>query len=161
MSQVTVYVRGGVVQDVDTPPSVIVAVQDYDTEGLGEDDGVQEDKDGRFIRSIWESRATIPVEPVNWSDYMVPYSEYWRTVAGPQANQEGWDVFDTDGTLQIQKVDDAEDGHVQLTDDGQAYQHCLLQALQGSRLHILALYLDGRLCDATEPILVPRNLIEP
>lgn len=98
----------------------------------------------------------------DWLQYMVPHSEYWRTVAGPQANKEGWDIFDTDGVLQIQRIDDPEDDCVQLDGDVAAYRHCVEQAMRGSKLHILALYLDGR-PNAYEPdpdILAPRTLLE-
>lgn len=57
MSQVIVYVRGGVVQDIDVPPDVVVHVKDYDTDGA--DEGVQEDEDGHFVESVWEHHAKV------------------------------------------------------------------------------------------------------
>ncbi len=89
---------------------------------------------------------------------MVNLGDYWIKNCDAAAKKEGWSLFNHDGTLQIQIIDDPEEGDGSLDNDGTAYTLCVLSALQGSKLHALALYLDGHSSD--DDTYVPRSLME-
>ncbi len=93
-----------------------------------------------------------------WNEYMIELGDYWIRECDAAAKKEGWTVFNADGVLQIQAVDEPEDGDVSLPDgDGQAYSLVAQKALEESKLHALALYLDGR--EADGEIFIPKALI--
>lgn len=76
------------------------------------------------------------------------------------SKSEGWAIFNADGVMQIQRIDDPEDGMI-LSGDGEAYSYVSGRALEGSVPHALALYLDGRE-DSIEfgfEIYVPKKLV--
>jgi hypothetical protein len=54
MKIVQVTVEGGVVQEVDCPFGVRVIVHDYDTEGIPEDELIQDECGDDCIETIWE-----------------------------------------------------------------------------------------------------------
>lgn len=88
---------------------------------------------------------------------MVQKKTFWTKQHDKRAKSEGWTIFDADGTLQIQRIDEPEDGDATLVIDAQAYQLCTKMALQGSKMHLLALYLDGRIND--EEMCVPKAML--
>lgn len=69
-----------------------------------------------------------------------------------QAKQEGWAIFDADGILEIQKIDDPEGVSEEIgfpvahefKSDRDALDHIIKRASEGSELHLFALYVDGR-----------------
>src|SRR6516164_3092315 len=89
-----------------------------------------------------------------WKDLMAPLGRYWMENCVERAWAEGWDVFqaerDDGTTLEINALDDPEvgGGGVYLTGgDAEAYDIVAKRALEGSKLHILALFLDGKLME--------------
>src|SRR3954471_4735819 len=93
-----------------------------------------------------------------WEKNMIALGNHWMKRYDDASKDEGWALFDHDGTLQIQKVDDPEPGQgTLLGDDSEAYRLVCEKALQGSVMHVLALYLDGR---SAEKVEVPNILIE-
>ena len=62
------------------------------------------------------------------------YREQWQ--------REGWDVFvrDSGGIMEIERDDRSEN----FDTDEDALRHVILKASMGSKLHLLALWLDGR-----------------
>lgn len=102
-----------------------------------------------------------PVTVLAWATVMAPLGDYWRRVASPRAIHEGWELFDCDGVLQIQGIDCPDDGDAGLAGgDAEAYQLCVTRALAGSKLHLLALFLDGRPSSVGDAKEVPRTLLE-
>lgn len=87
-----------------------------------------------------------------WNQHMTKIRvNAWTKAHDRAASVEGWSVFSViggsaDGEYQIQAFDEpSEDGTPPLlADDGEAYTLCCEKALEGSKLHALALYLDGR-----------------
>lgn len=68
----------------------------------------------------------------------------WKSEFSDRTMFEGWDVFDADGTLAIQRLDDpgsifAHMPNPLFEDDDEAVQHVLREAREGSELHIEAL----------------------
>lgn len=49
---VRVYVRGGVIQNMDVPEGVFVEIYDYDVDGVP-DNETSETDDGRCLFSVW------------------------------------------------------------------------------------------------------------
>lgn len=93
-----------------------------------------------------------------WYDHMTLLGSRWADQGSSLAIKEGWDLFNCDGQFQIQAIDVPEDGAPRLPGgDGEAYALCAKRALQGSALHALALYLDGRNIDDD---YVPEALLE-
>ena len=82
----------------------------------------------------------------------------WDVKRDTASSAEGWSIFNADGLLQIQRIDDPEDGSEPVfAHDGEAYKFVTEKALKGSKLHLLALYLDGR--SDTKDIQVPRLML--
>lgn len=77
-----------------------------------------------------------------------PFS-FWTPACSERANEEGWNLFETDGAVCIQKSDEAG----RFTCDQSTLNTVLGQAAAGSKLHMLAVYLDGRCVD--EPVDIP------
>lgn len=74
----------------------------------------------------------------------MPYSK--------KAAAEGWNMFSHDnGLFQLQRVDEA--GILQ--GDTEALAYVVKKALAGSKMHLLALYLDGRPVDCMVYIVTP------
>ena len=72
--------------------------------------------------------------------YMTPYKA-WKPEYDSRAAGEGWGMFDcSDGFFQLQ----ADDNHTTFHGDAEAVAFVVRKALAGSKLHLLALYLDGR-----------------
>lgn len=93
-----------------------------------------------------------------WEEKMVKLGDYWMKHCDAQSKKEGWALFNADGILQIQAIDDPEEGETILAGrDAEAYELCSTRALAGSQLHALALYLDGK---ESGEIFVPRVLVE-
>jgi len=81
----------------------------------------------------------------NWQKNMIELGTHWMEHYDEDSKREGWALFNHDGTLQIQALDDPEEGQATLKGgDGEAYTLCCNKALNGSKLHLLALFLDGR-----------------
>jgi hypothetical protein len=79
---------------------------------------------------------------------------YWT----PGTHQpDGWDLFDTDGTVSLQKDDDSG----RFKDDIEVMNYVVEQAAKGDKLCLLALYLDGReagvKCDIPKALRLSRN----
>jgi len=55
---ITIIVEGGVIQDIlDIPGDVIVAVQDYDVEGMGDADVSVDEYDDEYVSSSYQTRG--------------------------------------------------------------------------------------------------------
>lgn len=92
---------------------------------------------------------------MSWNKFMQPLGTYWTEHCDAQAKAEGWALFEGDNQrIQIQRLDESE----QLSNDGQAYQLVCQKAFKGSKIHLLALYLDGQ--NTSEEIYVPKFLVE-
>jgi len=90
---------------------------------------------------------------------MFEMGDYWNRVCDAQSKKEGWALFDADGVLHIQALDDPEPGQGWLEGrDNAAYSLCFKKALGGSKLHALALFLDGRPAD--EPVFIPAEVMK-
>lgn len=79
--------------------------------------------------------------------------------------REGWAIFNADGILQIQKLDDpdevAEAENIvvpTIDDDVTAINMVAEKAMQGSKLHAFALFLDGKV--AGDTMIVPEQFNE-
>lgn len=94
-----------------------------------------------------------------WKKVMVPLGQYWNQHCDEKSKAEGWALFNTGDELLIQKIDEPEEGEPELKNDAEAYELCCQKALTGSKLHLLALFLDGR-PDNNKGTDVPRCLIE-
>ena len=69
----------------------------------------------------------------------------WNLDLGKLALQEGWGLFDVNGTLDLQRLDEPEDGGKPVFDsDADAIRYVVNRALEGSAFHLLAIYLDRR-----------------
>lgn len=101
-----------------------------------------------------------------WDIHMVSLEKPWTNEFDQLASKEGWSLFsvnggkeDYDGRYQIQAVDDPEAGDAKLSgNDGEAYALCCQKALAGSKMHMLALFLDGQPFESA--VYVPRCLVE-
>jgi hypothetical protein len=70
---------------------------------------------------------------------------------------EGWGIFTTtEGKYNIQRIDKPEPGDGVLPSDEAAYQLVIGKALQGSKLHLMALMMDGW---ETDDCMVPTMLL--
>ncbi len=81
------------------------------------------------------------------SDQILPDSAaaLWSTDLSIQAMKEGWSLFDVSGRLDLQCVDEPEDGSAPVfPDDESAIRYVVNRALKGSAFHLLAIYLDRR-----------------
>lgn len=96
-------------------------------------------------------------------------AEIWRVHGAPAAQDDGWELFARDDTdeLELQVINDptevpslAAKGITDqlFADDVAALQHVLALARTGSRVHLLALYMDGRI--ATARTFVPWQLLD-
>jgi hypothetical protein len=97
-----------------------------------------------------------------------PQSSFiWPTYDQEVANEEGWCLSVCDKKyFDIQYLNDfeAEGGDLKQalgTDDCSVCAGVVRRAMEGSRPHMLAAYLDGRLFHTGEPIWVPNSLIHP
>lgn len=105
----------------------------------------------------------ILTSPDFWNKHMVPLGKTWTRKFDQLAKKEGWAIFScnggsADGKMQIQSIDDPEEGDAELKErDGEAYTLVCQKALAGSKMHLLALFLDGRDID---DIYIPRILID-
>jgi len=94
----------------------------------------------------------------DWDRFMVELDQSWNEKFDHASKKEGWALFNHDGILQIQAIDNPEDDEGSLDHgDGEAYNLCVEKALAGSKMHALALLLDGR--DAF-CVYVPKALLE-
>ncbi len=82
-----------------------------------------------------------------------PSDNLWTLQMDRDAKLEGWALFNADGVIQIQAIDDpglvAEELGVKklkykFVSDAEAYEFVISRASWGSKSHALALYLDGR-----------------
>lgn len=67
----------------------------------------------------------------------------WTRAQSAEALQQGWDVFDVDGALQIQRDDES----AVFQDDAQAISWVALCANAGKPLHVAALTAAGHTVD--------------
>jgi hypothetical protein len=96
---------------------------------------------------------------VEWTNYMIELGQYWVENYDSMSKKEGWALFNTGTELQIQAIDEPEEGDAELKGrDGEAYQLITERALQGSKMHLLALYLDGREVKKDQEVWIPKNL---
>jgi hypothetical protein len=88
---------------------------------------------------------------------------------------EGWAIFNADGRLRIQALDDPKmveydmkqagifpPGHKikhwkGIHPDVDVIKYCTIKALSGSKLHLLALFLDGQ--DAESEFEIPKEMV--
>lgn len=93
-------------------------------------------------------------------------TDIWHKHGRPHAIKEGWDLFTRDDNrLDIERIDapcefrelDGND-EPRFEGDDEAVKHIIKRAGEGSKLHLLALYLDGR-CH-TDKVWVHASLIE-
>jgi hypothetical protein len=91
--------------------------------------------------------------------------DWWTKAHDLESCTQGWALFDADGEVSIQKLDNVaetqEDKGLkekppELPSDSVALSLVVKQALQGSKACILALYLEGRPSDV--PVDVPQEL---
>lgn len=94
----------------------------------------------------------------SWDIFMTKYE--WSKEDDELSKQEGWALFDCEGVCQIQALDeiDEDDGVYLEGRDGEAYDFVTKKALEGSKRHLLALYLDGR--KEMKDLHIPRILAE-
>ena len=93
----------------------------------------------------------------SWDKHMIKLDELWLKKYDDLSKSEGWALFDHDGIIQIQVLDELEEGQAFIEDrDGGAYEFVSEKSLSGSKMHILALYLDGR---NSQEIYIPRCLV--
>jgi hypothetical protein len=108
------------------------------------------------------ARAEAAARQAAWDSNMIDLSDEWYGKLDRLAKAEGWAIFtvdNADGTfLQLQAIDDPDDGNTYLTGgDGEMYALVARRAAEGSKPHILALYLDNKHADA---VSVPKSLLE-
>jgi len=112
---------------------------------------------GVNIMNLLEIHAFAEPEPIAWQ-VGVP-RELWG-LKQDQALKEGWMLFGGDlpiDPMHIGRVElPADKSRFQTNDE--AFGYVLARALQGSRLHLLAIYLHGRVTDQDVP--VPACLLE-
>ena len=93
-------------------------------------------------------------------------TDIWHKYGRPHAIKEGWDLFTRDDNrLDIERIDTPSD-HPELEgqddwlfdSDVDAVKHIVKRAGEGSKPHLLALYLDGR-CH-TDKVWVDATLVE-
>jgi hypothetical protein len=71
----------------------------------------------------------------------------WTKLDSAAARTEGWDVFAADGILQIQRIDDPENGEPLFASDAEALLFVNAQAAEGGSLHTKAMAVaGGRVC---------------
>jgi hypothetical protein len=134
----------------------------------------------RLIRDVESLFPRVPAglpaspdEPVStdepgcpeWERYMTGVAQgYWMRHCDHTAKLEGWSLFRIRygsgvGTLQIQALDEPDESGAYLEGrDGEAYDLCCRKALDGSRLHALALFLAGK--EDSPDLQIPRALLE-
>lgn len=92
--------------------------------------------------------------------------DVWSVVNREDSLKEGWDLFNVDGILQIQKIDDPEgvktdfgfkDEPHDFKDDSEAIRHVMDSALSGCIRSLLALYLSGHRVSTL--VFIPRKLL--
>jgi len=76
----------------------------------------------------------------------------WSVLCSRAARREGWGLLDCEGSLRIERYDAAPG---LFTRDDQVVAFCQRKALRGSRLHLLALYLEGRRAGAAVDVVTP------
>lgn len=81
--------------------------------------------------------------------------DLWYTYDSREATLDGWDLFEVDGLMEIERDDDKST----FVDDLTAINHVVERALAGDRLALKALFLHGRKCG--ESILMPGALENP
>jgi hypothetical protein len=92
-----------------------------------------------------------------WRRLMTPLGKRWSRKFDRIAKSEGWAMFDADGLWQIQAIDEPEGDNPLLSGgDAEAYDLVARKAAAGSRMHILALFLEGR---RESEIWVPKFLL--
>jgi len=119
--------------------------------------------------------TTETVPPITYYGYGAKGTadELWHDHGNDLANHEGWNLFtrDDNNQLEIETIaewygpehgidapsDDAE-GVDSFPRDDDAIEHIVAKASQGSRVHLLALYLDGRRFD--QDTWVPMSLLD-
>ena len=70
--------------------------------------------------------------------------DQWTKKYDREAKQHGWSLFDADGTITIQRIDESEEGCTQYKSDDEALRYVFAKAASGDRGCLLALYLDGK-----------------
>ena len=70
--------------------------------------------------------------------------DQWTKKYDREAKQHGWSLFDADGTITIQRIDESEEGCTQYKSDDEALQYVFAKAASGDRGCLLALYLTAR-----------------
>lgn len=95
--------------------------------------------------NLYAVEESEPETGTPWDRYMNLLGNSWGNDFDRLSKAEGWALFDTGTHFQIQAIDDPEEGDASLPgQDGEAYSVCVKKALAGSRMHLLALFLDGR-----------------
>lgn len=79
---------------------------------------------------------------------------FWTKEYDRISKSEGWAIFNADGIMKIQKIDDTTEIEQsenlprnsvrKFKSDHSALKFVVNKAKQGSEMHILALYLDGK-----------------
>src|SRR5436190_6437049 len=98
-------------------------------------------------------RSPPPVEQFDGGIAGWP-GEVWHQYGCNAAQREGWDLFVRDDNHELEIEVIAEPWELEMhkhrtqalwPDDGSVIRHCFERASGGSRVHLLALYLDGRI----------------
>ena len=89
---------------------------------------------------------------------MKKLGRFWNRYCDDWAKKQGWALFDADGLMRIQKIDEPEEAGVELKSDSAAIQLVVKQALGGCKLSALALWLDGNPTKG-ETIYAPAELM--
>lgn len=82
-----------------------------------------------------------------WKKLMVPLRDHWMKKFDAQSKKEGWAIFEAGGRLALWALDDPdeEEGWPELPGgDAEALDLVSKKAAEGSKMHILALFLDGQ-----------------
>ena len=117
--------------------------------------------DGRALHDRWQAEARHPGRALQFKE-MIMSEMFDNSIA----LAEGWDLFDVEGRLHLQRIDFPAD-HVGILDytepkfasDAEAVIHVALKASQGSSYHMGAIALIGQLQDVLfelpAPVLAP------
>jgi hypothetical protein len=113
-----------------------------------------------------EPETPIPDDFSVANEFWMRATDIWHKYGRPLAIKEGWDLFTrSDRRLGIERIDDPTEfkeleGHTDclFESDDAASKHVIQRAGEGSKLHLLALYLDGRI--HTDKVWVGESLIE-
>lgn len=70
--------------------------------------------------------------------------KHWMRHYDAEAKKQGWSLFNADGEVQIQKIDEPEESDTELGDDCDALSLVSEAAADGCVMALVALYFDGR-----------------